>query len=296
MEGRSGLSGDSPRYVELEIRPVVSAQPRGVRPSRSRQRMGRRLGVSSAGARVLVNAVMDLSISCSPGPAVWSGAQMDWAAQELIDEGVMSHEGDSPDRSAFRIGLGACSVSSGVTESAQRLRHHIDTHTACWGAAVTLNQVVWKKLVDLQFDDKRLRKLDIETIALLRLADKVRFFLVMLGGVRPHLDVQDGELWDCLDEGWKFPEERNALADRLAALRELHSEKAERLSDHRLRRLNRFILILTIVGTIAAAGSIVTFVQQEPDVREWLCDLPGPPGDCEAPLKPEHHATQPPSP
>ena len=147
---------------------------------------------------------------------------------------------------------------------------------------MTLSGVVWDKLVNLQFEkSKRVRKLDAETISLLRLADKVGFFLVTIGGVRPHLDLQDGVLWDCLDNGWKFPEVREALGERLSALRELHQEKATRLADRRLRRLNRVILRLTILGALIGVTSAVTFVQDNDGFHEWLCDRPGPFFVCE---------------
>jgi hypothetical protein len=188
-------------------------------------------------------------------------------ARALVEKGEECPGAAAAEQSEIHIALEVCCVTRHSGDAAdradaQRLRHHVEAQTVCWGTAVTLDRLVWEKLAALQFEDQNTNRLDAAADHLLRLADKVSFFLVTMGGVSPHLDLSDAALWNCFDNGWRFPEVRRSLRQRLKAVHELQTEKAAQVGNARLRRLNRFVLGLTVVGVLASVVSLVDVVSE----------------------------------
>lgn len=192
-------------------------------------------------------------------------------ARALVEKGEECPGAASAEQSEIHIALGACCVTrrngnAADRADARRLRDHVEAQTVCWGTAVTLDRLVWEKLAALQFEEQDADRLDAAADHLLRLADKVSFFLVTMGGVSPHLDLSDAALWKCFDDGWRFPEVRRSLRQRLKAVRELQTEKATQVGNARLQKLNAFVLGLTVIGVLASVVSLVDVI------REWNVD------------------------
>lgn len=206
-------------------------------------------------------------------PPEWSPEDVDAAAEALIPDGVTCRGAAPATRSNLRISQNACCVTRGDSEDETLLRNHVETHTACWGSALTLSSLAWEQMIALQFRRQGTRRLNRDADTLLKLADKARFFLMTIEGVRPHLDAPDAALWDCLDTGWRFPDVRDALDKRLTAVRELHNEKSTRLSNKRLGRLNKIGFALAVVGGLASAASIASFVRDDDEAPRCSCEL-----------------------
>ena len=177
-------------------------------------------------------------------------------AEGLVEDG----SNVACDDATARIGLSAAFVSSRPDHpSSARLLDLVAVHTACWSAATTLDSFVADELLTFGLTEQSSGRLDHKTDRLLRLADKVRFFLAIVEGAPPHLQHDDRDLWDHLDEEWKSKEHRAALSRNLDDIRTLHSDLTDQVSARGLRRLNTWAMVIAIAGGVASVVTVWGF-------------------------------------
>lgn len=185
-------------------------------------------------------------------------------AASLVDDGTPCELPTRTDGTVIWIGLTSC--------CATRQREHplmlklvqlVGIHTACWGAATRLDSFVSDHLVRLELSDRPVAALAAESKNLLRLAGKVRSFLLAVEGVLLHLRPEDARLWQCLENAWRFGAYREGLKEKLDVVRSLHTELTEVINRERLRHLGAVAFALTAFGVLTTVLAVYGFIERK---------------------------------
>lgn len=183
-------------------------------------------------------------------------------AKALVEDGKECGTVGTGDHLVAYVGLTAC-LATDLQEPHPLggvLLRLVGVHTVCWASALALDSAVTARRLAFRFRSSMpTAELDDEAASLIALADKVSFFLLKVEGVSRHLTPEASDVWECLDEEWKFPGQRRDLKDKVEGLRALQGEMIGQIGDRRLRRLNKFVVALTIVGTLSVAPTVSDF-------------------------------------